>query len=103
MVGIQRSIKYGALGMYVYVTYVCNHHRQQRYSVTLIVNSQVLPLENKMKTPKNFKRVLYFGMSLVVFLYLFVGMLGYIVYGDNIQASITLNLAEDPKRIGASM
>ncbi len=63
----------------------------------------MLPLENKMTTPKNFKRVLYSGMGVVVFLYLFVGILGYVVYGDEIEPSITLNLQESPDRIGASM
>ncbi len=64
---------------------------------------QVLPLENKMKKPKHFKRILFTGMTVVISLYLFVGMLGYVVYGDNIEASITLNLEASRDRIGASM
>ncbi|XP_064404881.1 proton-coupled amino acid transporter 1-like [Halichondria panicea] len=63
----------------------------------------VLPLENKMKTPDHFKRVVYIGMAVVIFLYLFVGLLGYSVYGDAVDASVTLNLEENFERVGASI
>ncbi|XP_061473405.1 proton-coupled amino acid transporter 1-like isoform X2 [Rhineura floridana] len=52
----------------------------------------VLPLENKMKTPKHFPIILYVGMAVVSVLYLSLGTLGYLRFGANIQASITLNL-----------
>lgn len=45
-----------------------------------------------MKKPQHFKAVLYTGMVITVFLYVSVGTMGYIVYGDGIQPSITLNL-----------
>ena len=52
----------------------------------------VLPLENKMQKPEHFKRVLNFGMIFVFMLCLTFGFLGYDKYGDDIEASISLNL-----------
>uniref|UniRef100_H0VF53 Solute carrier family 36 member 3 n=1 Tax=Cavia porcellus TaxID=10141 RepID=H0VF53_CAVPO len=52
----------------------------------------VLPLKNQMKNPQKFSFVLYLGMSLVIFLYICLGTLGYMKFGPDTQASITLNL-----------
>ncbi|XP_052499507.1 proton-coupled amino acid transporter 3 [Budorcas taxicolor] len=52
----------------------------------------VLPLKNQMKYPQQFSFVLYLGMSLVIVLYICLGTLGYMKFGSNTQASITLNL-----------
>ncbi|XP_025056774.1 proton-coupled amino acid transporter 1 isoform X2 [Alligator sinensis] len=52
----------------------------------------VLPLENKMKHPQHFPVILYVGMAIVSVLYVSLGALGYLRFGANIQASITLNL-----------
>ncbi|XP_055407619.1 proton-coupled amino acid transporter 3 [Bubalus kerabau] len=52
----------------------------------------VLPLKNQMKHPQQFSFVLYWGMSLVIVLYICLGTLGYMKFGSNTQASITLNL-----------
>lgn len=61
--------------------------------------SQMLPLENEMKTPKSFGGtfgVLNQGMIVIVLLYVGMGLFGYLNYGPEIQGSITLNLpAED--------
>lgn len=57
-----------------------------------------MPLENNMKTPQHFigcPSVLNVGMAIVVVSYFSVGFLGYLKYGDNIKAVITLNLPED--------
>lgn len=59
---------------------------------------QMLPLENEMKTPKSFGGsfgVLNQGMVVIVFLYVGMGLFGYLNYGDDIQGSITLNLPAD--------
>lgn len=57
----------------------------------------VLPLENKMKYPEHAVRVVGVGMTIVVLLYMVFGMLGYLTFGDDIEASITLNLkSENP-------
>lgn len=55
----------------------------------------MLPLENEMKTPKAFGGtfgVLNKAMVVIVFLYVGMGLFGYLKYGDEIEGSITLNL-----------
>nr|XP_004666582.2 proton-coupled amino acid transporter 3 [Jaculus jaculus] len=52
----------------------------------------VLPLKNQTKNPQQFSCVLYGGMSLVIVLYVCLGTLGYMKFGSDTQASITLNL-----------
>ncbi|ELW64358.1 proton-coupled amino acid transporter 2 [Tupaia chinensis] len=52
----------------------------------------VLPLENKMKNARRFPAILSLGMSIVTIMYIGMGALGYLRFGDNIRASITLNL-----------
>lgn len=55
----------------------------------------VMPLENNMKTPQSFLGicgVLSQGMSGVTLIYMMLGFLGYLQYGDGTEDSITLNL-----------
>lgn len=55
----------------------------------------VLPLENKMKTPENFRGpvgVLSTAMAIIVCLFSAMGFFGYLQYGSSVQGSITLNL-----------
>lgn len=54
-----------------------------------------MPLENEMKTPKDFvgfTGVLNKAFALIVFLYIGMGLFGYLKYGNEIRDSITLNL-----------
>lgn len=58
----------------------------------------VIAVENNMKTPKSFGGafgVLNISMVITVFLYVAMGFFGYWKYGDESQASITLNLPPD--------
>ncbi|XP_012547324.2 proton-coupled amino acid transporter-like protein pathetic isoform X2 [Bombyx mori] len=55
----------------------------------------VLPVENTMAKPQHFlgcPGVLNLTMSVVVLLYMIMGFLGYVKYGDQAMGSITLNL-----------
>lgn len=55
----------------------------------------VMPLENAMRTPKallGFCGVLNRGMSGVTLVYILLGFLGYLRYGDEVGDAITLNL-----------
>ncbi|KAF4529003.1 hypothetical protein B566_EDAN017432 [Ephemera danica] len=55
----------------------------------------VMPLQNEMKRPKKFATpfgVLNIGMTLVTTLFVVIGFLGYLQYGEQVQGSVTLNL-----------
>ncbi|CAB0035612.1 unnamed protein product [Trichogramma brassicae] len=58
----------------------------------------VLPLKKEMKKPKNFDKplgVLNVGMVIVGAMFVALGFLSYLKYGDKIEGSVTLNL--EPK------
>lgn len=58
----------------------------------------VMPLENNMKTPRHFLGlggVLNQGMAGVTLIYILLGFLGYLKYGEKTEGSITLNLPTD--------
>lgn len=55
----------------------------------------IMPLENEMKTPRQFGTpfgVLNVGMSCIITLYVGMGLLGYLTYGESSSGSITINL-----------
>nr|XP_022918530.1 proton-coupled amino acid transporter 1-like isoform X1 [Onthophagus taurus] len=60
----------------------------------------VLPLQNEMKRPDEFKKplgVLNVGMSVVTVIYMMMGLLSYLKYGEDVLGSVTLNLPETEK------
>ena len=48
-----------------------------------------------MKKPKNFSRVLCYAMIVVTIIYVTIGTLGYLAFGNSIEDSVTLNLPKD--------
>lgn len=60
--------------------------------------SLVLPLQNAMKKPENFRStfgVLNVGMTVVASLFACFGFIGYLKYGNNVMGSLTLNLPKE--------
>ncbi|KAL1117150.1 hypothetical protein AAG570_004477 [Ranatra chinensis] len=58
----------------------------------------IIALENNMQTPASFGGyfgVLNKGMTVIVFLYAFVGFFGYVKYGEKSLGSVTLNIPND--------
>lgn len=58
----------------------------------------VLPLKNEMKNPNNFNKalgVLNVGMVIVTAMFVAIGFLSYLKYGDAVAGSVTLNLAKN--------
>jgi solute carrier family 36 (proton-coupled amino acid transporter) len=58
----------------------------------------VLPLQRDMRRPQDFRGwvgLLNVGMVIVTCLYVAVGFFGYVRYGEDIEASITLNLPSE--------
>ena len=55
-----------------------------------------------MKNPQNALCVVYAAIALVVVLFVSFGALGYVVYGQDIKSSITLNL-NGHNRTGANV
>lgn len=56
---------------------------------------QVLPLKNEMKKPELFQKplgVLNVGMVIVASIFVMVGFLGYLKWGNDVAGSLTLNL-----------
>ncbi|XP_045784562.1 proton-coupled amino acid transporter-like protein CG1139 isoform X4 [Maniola jurtina] len=60
----------------------------------------MLALEYNMEKPKRFVGLLglfNIGMVIIMLLYILMGVFGYLKYGDDIKASLTLNLPHDQK------
>lgn len=58
----------------------------------------VLPLQTEMKKPQEFEKtfgVLNVGMTVVTFLYVLVGFVSYMKYGNGVHGSVTLDLPKD--------
>ena len=55
----------------------------------------ILPGENKMRQPEHGVMVITITMIIVTFLYTAFGVFGYLTFGKDIAASITLNLLSE--------
>ena len=56
-----------------------------------------MPLKNEMKSPENFSNalgVLNVGSAMIVVLMTSLGSVGYLKFGEAVQGSLTLNLAQ---------
>jgi proton-coupled amino acid transporter len=65
--------------------------------------AMVLPLKNSMEQPEKFPATLNVGMTIVTLLYILLGSIGYITFGDTICGSITLNLPEETLYISVKL
>lgn len=62
--------------------------------------AQILALEHNMDNPKDFTGwcgLFSKGMIVICLVYLILGVFGYLKYGDECQASVTLNLPQEDK------
>ena len=48
-----------------------------------------------MQKPEDFGWVLNIGMGIISFMFVSMGLLGYVAFGENIQGSVSLNLPDD--------
>ncbi|XP_073950202.1 proton-coupled amino acid transporter-like protein acs isoform X2 [Choristoneura fumiferana] len=66
----------------------------------------ILPLENEMKTPKDFVGkfgVLNRAMITIIILYVGMGLFGYLQYGEAAEGSITLNLPSETEWLASAV
>ncbi|KAI8979096.1 transmembrane amino acid transporter protein-domain-containing protein [Mycotypha africana] len=59
----------------------------------------VVPIVEGMKEPHNFGSVLLLGMVICTSIFVFIGSIGYIAYGDRTQASVVANMPREPLSI----
>lgn len=53
---------------------------------------QVIAVENNMKTPQSFAKVMSLAMTIICALYSLFGLFGYLKYGEKCQGTITVNI-----------
>lgn len=56
----------------------------------------VIPVIEGMKEPQKFPRVLNIGMVIVTVIFVLIGVIGYVAFGENTQASVVANLPKVP-------
>jgi amino acid permease len=59
----------------------------------------VIPVIEGMKEPEKFSRVLNMGMVIVTVVFVLIGTIGYVAFGENTQASVVANLPTVPLSI----
>lgn len=56
----------------------------------------VIPVIEGMKEPKKFPAVMNLGMLIVTLIFVLIGVIGYVAFGENTQASVVANLPKVP-------
>ncbi|KAL0086120.1 transmembrane amino acid transporter protein-domain-containing protein [Phycomyces blakesleeanus] len=59
----------------------------------------VVPIIESMREPKKFSMVLNIGIAIVTCVFVLIGTLGYVAYGEHTQANVTSNLPAGPLSI----
>ncbi|KAI8577066.1 hypothetical protein K450DRAFT_253500 [Umbelopsis ramanniana AG] len=62
----------------------------------------VIPIAEAMKEPEKFPRVVIIGMAIVTGIYILIATLGYLAYGELVQAAVIANLPQ-PSNLTASV
>ena len=56
----------------------------------------MLPIAESMKEPARFNKVLDIGMLFIGFVFMSIGALGYLSFGDKVETIVFLNLPKSP-------
>ncbi|KAI8430530.1 hypothetical protein MSG28_000767 [Choristoneura fumiferana] len=90
----------------VLINYVRDLKYLAPFSALANVVTIILPLENEMKTPKDFVGkfgVLNRAMITIIILYVGMGLFGYLQYGEAAEGSITLNLPSETEWLASAV
>ncbi|KAI9492082.1 transmembrane amino acid transporter protein-domain-containing protein [Zychaea mexicana] len=63
----------------------------------------VVPIVEGMKEPDKFRRVMNIGLPLVAVIFILIGTIGYLAFGDQTYASVVANLPKVPLSITAQL
>lgn len=61
----------------------------------------IIPIQESMREPTKFPRVLAFVMVIITFIFVSMGALSYAAFGSKTQTVVILNLPQDDKRVNA--
>ncbi|KAJ5076660.1 amino acid transporter ant1 [Anaeramoeba ignava] len=59
----------------------------------------ILPIENSMKKPQKFKKLMGINLFFVTIVYIVFGLLGYLAYGTDTKGNVITNLEQNPLNI----
>ena len=66
-------------------------------------NISVVPIVEGMKNPEKFRRVMNIGLPIVAAIFILIGTIGYVAFGDQTYASVVANLPKVPLSITAQL
>lgn len=73
-----------------------------RANVPCLFHITVIPIAEAMKEPERFPTVVIIGMAIVTGIYILIATLGYLAYGNLVQAAVIANLPQ-PNNLTASV